>query len=367
MNFKKENFYLFILIGFFAILSIYIIKSFILPLFFALVLVYISNPLYKKFLKFFRYHFIAAILMIILFLLLFLIPIGYGIFNLSNSINSIDNEKVQYFFNGINTKLNTNINFFEIYEFNILKIKIITSNLILNIAQLIFQIFIICFSYYYFSKYYNAEMTYLKRISNKKKYFIISHKLEKLIDGIVYGQIFVRFIQAFIATAGFLIFGIEGAIFLGILTFFAAFLPLIGTGLIWFPLALSFIIVGNEVTALQILFLGFIVSTIDNILIPYIVSEKTNMGPVITLISIIGGIEVFGIYGIILGPFIFGLLFVLIEEIFSDLRIQNPEYRKYIWTEKERKQFKDISSEKEREEFINKLEEKYSITKNAMD
>lgn len=365
MSIKKENIALLVLIVIFSIISLFIIKSFILPLFFALILAYISNPVYQKVLKYVKYHFLAAILMILIFTLLFLIPLCYSIINLSEDINSIDTKYVKKFFDDVNAKLNTHINFFDIYSVQILKIKNIASDIILNIPELVFQIFIIGFAYYYFSKYYNSEVIYFKRIFNTKKSQVITKKLKKLVDGIIFGQIFVRFIQAFIATLGFIFLGIDGAIFLGILTFFAAFLPLIGTGLVWLPLGFSFIITGDYVTAIQIFFIGIIVSTIDNVLIPYIISEKTNIGPVVTLISIIGGIQVFGIYGVIMGPFILGVLFVLIEEIIYEVKVENPEYRQYLWNEKERKEFKNIITEKEREEFIKRIEAKYKVIENA--
>lgn len=365
MNFKIENIILLILVAILSIISIFIIKSFILPLFFALVLVYISNPIYKKVLKAIKSHFITATIMILLFLLLFLIPLSYSIINLSEDINSIDSQKVKFFFDEINTKFDTNINFFDIYSYNILKIKNISTDLMLNIPELIFQIFIIVFAYYYFSKYYNSEVIYFRRIFNTKKYQVITKKLKKLVDGIIYGQVLVRFIQAFLATIGFLFLGIDGAIFLGLLTFFAAFLPLIGTGLIWLPLGFSYIITGNYVMAMQIFVIGIIISTIDNFLMPYIISEKTNIGPVVTLISIIGGIQLFGMYGVIIGPFILGFLFVLLEEVIYELKVENPEYRKYLWNEKERREFKNITTEKEREEFINNIEIKYKLEENA--
>lgn len=364
MNFKTENIFLITLIIILSLLSLYIIKSFVLSLVFALMLVYISNPMYKKLLKGVKYHFIAAIIMIILFILVIVIPLGFSMVNLSKDLDSLNDYKIKLFFDDLNTKLNTNINFFEMYSSQVLQVKKSTNDFMMNIPQIIMQIFVIGFAYYYFSKYYNGEVAYLKRIFSSKKYLIISKKLEKLLDGIIYGQIFVRFVQAFLAMIGFLILGIDGAIFLGLLTFFAAFLPIIGTAFIWVPLGFSFILLGNYVTAMQIFGIGIFISVIDNILMPYVISDKTNIGPIVTLISIMGGMEVFGIYGIIIGPFILGLLFVLIDELFYEFRSQNPEFKRYIWSEKERKEFKSIKTEKDREEFIAKIDEKYKLEEN---
>lgn len=89
------------------------------------------------------------------------------------------------------------------------------------------------------------------------------------------------------------------------------------------------------------------ISSIDNILIPYIISEKTKIGPIITLISILGGIKLFGIFGIILGPLFLGILLVMIYDTLAILREKNPRLRKFIWTEKERVEYRKLKNEKE--------------------
>jgi len=199
----------------------------------------------------------------------------------------------------------------------------------------------------------------LKSICYGKKCLRIEIKLKALIEGVIYGQVLVRFIQAVIGTLGFVLIGLNAAFLWGILIFFAAFLPLIGTGLIWGPLVVLTYLKGQYLLSLGVFIIGIIISIIDNILLPYFISEKTNIGPVITLISIIGGLELFGFYGIILGPFILGCFLVLIEEVLHEIRSSNSTYKKYVWAESERKKYRSLKTSLSREKFIEKMNLKY--------
>ena len=244
--------------------------------------------------------------------------------NLTKEVNNINNDEILNNLNLINTNINRdfniNINLSEQYLIFINSIKNELHNFFLKIPSFLFQIFIIIFFYYYFSKDYNYELKFFKSKFRHKKYLFLKTEFEKLIGGIIYGQIFVRLVQSIVAIFGFLILGLNSAIISGIMVFFAGFLPVIGTAIIWLPMSAIEFINHNYFIGSMILIIGLFISIIDNILLPYIISEKTNIGPVITLISILGGIQLFGLYGIILGPFFVGTLIIFISDIIDKLK-----------------------------------------------
>jgi len=188
-----------------------------------------------------------------------------------------------------------------------------------------------------------------------------NNKIKKLLNGIIYGQILVRLIQAAIGTILFTIVGIKGAVIWGILMFFAAFIPLVGTALIWGPIGLLYLLQNEYQISIYIFIIGAIVSSVDNLLLPYFISEKTNIGPILTLISILGGLQLFGIYALILGPFILGLFLVTIEELLMQIKRDNPGIKRHIWTKKERERFKSLKTEKAKKEFIEMMHRKYVL------
>ena len=72
-------------------------------------------------------------------------------------------------------------------------------------------------------------------------------------------------------------------------------------------------IAGNTFSAIGILVFGAISSTVDNFLRPMIVSKRTNLHSAIVIIGMIGGLFMFGILGVILGPLILAYLIILLE------------------------------------------------------
>lgn len=360
---KKEDFNIIFVLIVLLIVSFFIIRSFIVPILFTFLLVYVLNPLYIKVKKVLRYHILTSLVVIIFFLVLFIGPLIYTTIQLSKEINTLDKDSIEEKLGVVSERIKLEFGIETYlpskYDLFIEKVDTVLENIFFKVPEFIFNLFLIIFFYYYFSKNYNYEYEFIRSLFKGKKMPRISMKIKKLTYGIIYGQIFVRFIQALLGTLGFIIIGVNGAVVWGIMLFFVAFLPLLGTGLIWLPLAIFHILRDQYLMAVLIIIIGIIISTIDNLLLPYIISEKANIGPVITLISIIGGIQLFGLYGILLGPFILGVLIVLLGEVFHELSDTNPRLRKFIWTEEERNIFRKLKTSQAREEYIRLTNEKY--------
>ncbi|MCA9495702.1 MAG: AI-2E family transporter, partial [Nanoarchaeota archaeon] len=267
--------------------------------------------------------------------------------------NAKISENLIIFSSIINSKLSSDIDLNIVYNNFLADFDSYTTEILFKIPFFIFHIFIVVFFYYYFSRNYNDDILFVKSIIDIKRFSHIAKQIGELINGVIYGQIIVRFIQALIATIFFLAIGIDGAILFGVLTFFVAFIPIFGASLVWFPLSLIYFLADDFLIAVLIIGIGFIVSTVDNFLLPFFISNKTNLGPVMTLISIIGGIQLLGFYGIVLGPFFLGLFFVFLEEVFSKMKSPVPlrAMRENVWTEEERTIYRNLKTDFGRKEY----------------
>jgi predicted PurR-regulated permease PerM len=111
------------------------------------------------------------------------------------------------------------------------------------------------------------------------------------------------FAQGILATTGYLIAGVPNAIFFGVMTFFAAFIPSVGTSLVALPVIGLMVITGDT---WQPIFLGawfaVLVGFIDNLLNPMLIKGGMQVSGVVVFFSLIGGIAVFGAIGLIVGP-----------------------------------------------------------------
>jgi predicted PurR-regulated permease PerM len=132
-------------------------------------------------------------------------------------------------------------------------------------------------------------------------------------SSVLYGLILVGLVQGVIIGGGFFIFGVPNALLLTFFAILTGILPIIGPALIWIPVVIYLLIAGNTVPAIGVLVFGLICSSIDNLLRPIFVSRRTKLNPVVALIGMIGGLFLFGILGVILGPLILSYLLILLD------------------------------------------------------
>lgn len=120
--------------------------------------------------------------------------------------------------------------------------------------------------------------------------------------------------QSIVAIIGYLIFGVEQAVVWGVLTGLASIIPVIGTMIIWVPIAVYLLLVGDIGAGIGLLlYCGIIVSNIDNVLRFTILKKIGDVHPLITVFGVIVGLNVFGLMGLIFGPLILSYFFVLIR------------------------------------------------------
>jgi predicted PurR-regulated permease PerM len=112
----------------------------------------------------------------------------------------------------------------------------------------------------------------------------------------------------------FALTGIKAPIFWGVMMGFLSFVPLVGSALIWVPVAISLIAGGHPVRGiLLIIFCAVIVGSVDNVIRPWLISGRAQMGGLVVFISVLGGITAFGLLGVVLGPIIVATAASLLE------------------------------------------------------
>jgi predicted PurR-regulated permease PerM len=142
----------------------------------------------------------------------------------------------------------------------------------------------------------------------------IIHRIISTIRSVVFGILIMAVVQGFLAGIGMTIFGVPGAVVWGAMTILAAMVPFVGTSLVLIPAILFLFITGNVTGGIGLLVWGIvIVSTVDNLLAPFVIKESTHMNMFLVLLSVIGGINAFGFIGFIVGPTILAAFLVVLE------------------------------------------------------
>ncbi len=135
----------------------------------------------------------------------------------------------------------------------------------------------------------------------------------RTVRGVVYGILGTALVQAVAAGIGFTIAGVPGAGLLTLLTFFMAIVPM-GPPLVWFPAALWLFHQGWTGWGIFMLVWGVGVSSIDNLVRPWLISQGSNLPFILVFLGVIGGAMAFGFIGVFLGPTLLGMGFRLVEE-----------------------------------------------------
>ncbi|WP_409277810.1 AI-2E family transporter [Pseudomonas defluvii] len=132
------------------------------------------------------------------------------------------------------------------------------------------------------------------------------------VQRVVNGVIGTAAAQALLALIGFLIAGIPGALVLGIVTFMLSLIPM-GPPLAWIPATAWLVWKGEYGMAV---FLGmwgtFIISGVDNVLKPYLISRGGDLPLVIVLLGVFGGLLAFGFIGLFIGPTLLAVAYSLL-------------------------------------------------------
>jgi predicted PurR-regulated permease PerM len=154
--------------------------------------------------------------------------------------------------------------------------------------------------------------------------------IDGTITGVVYGTFGTGLAQGLVALIGFLIAGVPGAFLLGTATFFLSILP-IGPPIIWGGATLWLLQQGQLGWAVFMALWGLLaISTIDNLVKPYLISLSSKLPLLLTVLGVFGGVLAFGFIGLFIGPPVLAVGATLVQFWISRTRAQpatEPERR----------------------------------------
>lgn len=145
----------------------------------------------------------------------------------------------------------------------------------------------------------------------------LGESLRNNVNANVLGQALISLVQAALTGLLLWVFQVPDALFWGLVAFFTAFLPVLGTPLVWGPAALFKFAQGATGQGVGILLLGLVVvMNIDNLLRMVLARRIGNVHPLVTLAGVVLGVEIFGMLGLVIGPLLlssFGVLLKVFE------------------------------------------------------
>ena len=345
-NLKPQFYFLLIILSITMVLSFFILRPFLFAIVLALVFSIIFQPLYVKMLKYtLKHEGLAAFLTTIIIVVLIFTPLVFlaihilqeakdlyisllvgggkdSLLNVFNKLAYISHDYFpdageisanidQYLRQGLSWLLNNLGAFFS------------------NFVNMIVTAFLFIISLYYLLKdgsLLRKKIVALSPLRDIDDEAII-RKLELAISSVIKGNFVIAFIQGVLTAIGFTIFGVPNAVLWGTVAAIAALIPTVGTSLVLVP-AIAFLFISGQVfSAFGLLLWGLLaVGLIDNFLGPKLIGRGMQLHPLLVLLSVLGGIGLFGPIGFVLGPIILSFLFALLDIyslIISNQKIQN--------------------------------------------
>ena len=178
------------------------------------------------------------------------------------------------------------------------------------------QLLIALFALYYFFRDRGLALASLRQLSplTERETTYLFRRLNDTIYATIYGTVVVAILQGALGGLMFWWLGLPAPLLWGVVMALLALIPYLGAFVVWGPAAVLLASQGSWVKAALLTSWGtIVVGLIDNLVYPILVGNRLRMHTLAAFIAIVGGITVFGMSGIVLGPVIVALAFALME------------------------------------------------------
>jgi predicted PurR-regulated permease PerM len=174
-----------------------------------------------------------------------------------------------------------------------------------NIASFVFNLFVMIFAMFYFFRDARKILPAVRSMMpfDAAHQEAMTVQIRDLISASVTTSLVVAAVQGALGGLGFAIVGLPAAVFWGVAMAFFSLVPVVGSGLIFVPASLWLGFTGHWGRAIVLLAICAGISTIvDNVLRPVLLGGRTELSGLVIFISVLGGVNLFGMLGLVLGP-----------------------------------------------------------------
>jgi predicted PurR-regulated permease PerM len=264
----------------------------------------------------------TAILVIIISFFLILLPVATLVSLLYNKISAVlsNPDLITNSLKQLDDVLQKKFHFSVISNDTLSSIKASTSTLLtllLNkslgfVSTIIMMYFFLYFMMVNTNRMEAAVVLYLPFKKDKIKIF--GDELVRQTFSNSVGIPCIAVVQGLSGFLGYWIIGLPEPGFWGVITGFTSFIPVVGTGLVWAPVAVYMFVIGHTWQGVfMILFGALIMGTMDNVVRFVLAKKMADVHPIITVLGVILGLQYFGFLGLIFGPLLISYFLILLK------------------------------------------------------
>ncbi|MDA8157092.1 MAG: AI-2E family transporter [Actinomycetota bacterium] len=317
-----------------------VIRPFVLPIAWAIVFATLFYPVYLAFQKWLRFKALASLATLALILVILIGPVSYLSYTLASElavvVGKLKSGQISVGALAHTPAANSIINylkgffFFRDVDFE-QKLNQALASLegwlggqvtggAKNILTGIFDFALMGFSVFFLLKdgpgFINSLRGYLP-LSDPQKDRLIK-QVKDMVVSTIFGGVVVALAEGLTGGLAFLALGMGSPILWGAGIFIMSFVPVIGASGIWVPVAAWLFLTGGIVKGIALVLSGIVITAEDTLLRMAIISGRTKMHALLIFFSVLGGINLYGVIGLILGPLTVAL-FISVLEIFGNV------------------------------------------------
>lgn len=314
-----KKYSLIVIIALLAVLAFLVAKPVLMTTIGGLILAYICFPLYTLALRLVRFRWIAASIVTLVIVVLIVIPLWFAVPLLIEQVFEFfkyaqaaqASSIITQFFPSASEQLIAQISTATDTAFSRLvstSLEYLVSFLV-DFPTILLHVFLMAFVFFFALRDSDKLKNFFTGLSplTKEQEKVLVQQFKGITRSVLYGQIVLGLAQGILAGLGLLLFGIPNALILTIFAILLGVIPIIGPGLIYVPVTFYLLVYANPLAALAYFAYNIIfVSSMDNVARSYILSrnQDAKIHQVVAIIGTLGGLLLFGILGIILGPLI---------------------------------------------------------------
>lgn len=150
-------------------------------------------------------------------------------------------------------------------------------------------------------------------LNNNQSEAIIA-RTSQVVSASVYGVVTIAMLQGMLAGLAFWLLGVPSPILWAVVLAFVCMIPIAGSFFVWLPASIYLMMTGHWTKAILLILWGaLVISTIDNFLRPKLIKNQTKLHELFVFFSVLGGMSVFGLLGIVLGPVVLAITLGLLQ------------------------------------------------------
>ena len=194
-----------------------------------------------------------------------------------------------------------------------------------NVVLFLFELVVMLFALFYFLHDAKAIMRRIRLFlpfeEDMRERMLAEAR--DLIFASVTTSLVIAAVQGVLCGGAFAIVGLSSSLFWGVVMAFLSLLPVVGAWPVWIPASIWLFSTGHFIRALLLIGIcGALGATIDNILRPVLLGGRTSLNGLLVFISVLGGIAVFGVLGVVLGPIVVATAFGVMD-VYSQKEVEN--------------------------------------------